>query len=65
MTYISTAYKYQHDYCCTLRIYCKEQQYGELLKDGFDLNKQVKSWDMKALIQGFDFEKYNVFTYAK
>ena len=48
--------------CC---FSCKEKQYGELLKDGFDLGKQVKSWDMKALSQGFDFEKYSVFTYAK
>ncbi len=56
---------YLHDYCCALHIYCKEKRYGELLKDGFDLGKQVKSWDMKALSQGFDFEKYNVFTYAK
>ena len=52
-------------YCCALHIYCKEKQYTKLLKDGFDLNKQVKSWDMKALSQGFDFEKYSVFTYAK
>ena len=62
---ITDIIKYLHDYCCALHIYCKEQQYGELLKDGFDLGKQVKSWDMKALSQGFDFEKYIVLTYAK
>ena len=62
---ITDIIKYLHDYCCALHIYCKEKQYTKLLKDGFDLNKQVKSWDMKALSQGFDFEKYSVFTYAK
>lgn len=62
---ITDIIKYLHDYSCALHIYCKEKQYTELLKDGFDLGKQVKSWDMKALSQGFDFEKYNVFTYAK
>lgn len=62
---ITDIIKYLHDYCCALHVYCKEKQYTKLLKDGFDLNKQVKSWDMKALSQGFDFEKYSVFTYAK
>ena len=62
---ITDIIKYLYDYYCALHIYCKEQQYGELLKDGFDLRKQVKSWDMKTLSQGFDFEKYSVFTYAK
>lgn len=62
---ITDIIKYLHDYCSALHIYCKEKQYTKLLKDGFDLNKQVKSWDMKALSQGFDFEKYSVFTYAK
>ena len=62
---ITDIIKYLHDYCRSLHIYCKEKQYTKLLKDGFDLNKQVKSWDMKALSRGFDFEKYSVFTYAK
>ena len=62
---ITNIIKYLHDYCCSLHIYCKEQQYGELLKDGYGLEKQVKSWDMKTLSQGFDFEKYSIFTYAK
>lgn len=62
---ITDIIKYLHDYCSALHIYCKEKQYEELLKDGFDLGKQVKSWDMKTLSQGFDFEKYSVFTYAK
>ena len=62
---ITDIIKYLHDYSCALHIYCKEKQYTELLKDGFDLNKQVKSWDMKTLSRGFDFEKYDVFTYAK
>ena len=62
---ITDIIKYLHDYSCALHIYCKEKQYTELLKDGFDLNKQVQSWDMKALSRGFDFEKYDVFTYAK
>ena len=62
---ITDIIKYLHDYCYALHVYCKEKQYTKLLKDGFDLNKQVKSWDMKALSQGFDFEKYSVFTYAK
>lgn len=57
--------QYLHNYCCALHIHCKERKYGELLKDGFDLAKQVKSWDMQALSNGFDFEKYNVLTYAK
>lgn len=40
---ITDIIKYLHDYCCALHIYCKERQYGELLKDGFDLGKQAKS----------------------
>lgn len=34
-------------------------------KDGVSLDKQIKTWDMKKLSDGFDFEKWNLTNYKK
>ena len=62
---IEDIHSYLRDYCHALFKYCYEKQWTQAYQDGTTLDKQIKSWDMKNLSEGFDFEKWNLVNYKK
>lgn len=62
---IEDIHSYLKDYCHALFKYCYEKQWTQAYQDGTHIDKQIKSWDMKKLSEGFDFEKWNLVNYKK
>ena len=62
---IDDIHSFLKDYCHDLYKYCFEKQWTQAYKDGVSLDKQIKTWDMKKLSEGFDFEKWNLTNYKK
>ena len=62
---IEDIHSYLRDYCHALFKHCYEKQWTQAYQDGTTIDKQIKSWDMKKLSEGFDFEKWNLVNYKQ
>ena len=62
---IEDIHSYLRDYCHALFKHCYEKQWTQAYADGTHIDKQIKSWDMKKLSEGFDFEKWNLVNYKQ
>ena len=57
---IDDVYGWLRRYCRDLYKYCLEKQWTTYIKEGKSLTKKIITWDMVALSEGFDFNKYQI-----